>query len=87
MHGVAHEDGGLRRKVAAGADGFTDARVDALDGVGGTDDLADLHIEGQERHEFRPGVDHSFTIAGCLALQVGWNFGNRSIAASLLGTV
>ena len=46
--------GGLVGEVPAGADGPADEGVDALDGVGGADDGADLGVEGQDRHELRP---------------------------------
>ena len=36
------------RDRSAGAHGPADPGVDALDGVGGADDAADLRVEGQE---------------------------------------
>src|ERR671910_1084820 len=42
--------------MAAGPDRSAVAGIDRLDGVGATDDLADLDVVVQERHELRPGV-------------------------------
>jgi hypothetical protein len=42
--------------VSAGIDRTSDARVDALDGVGGADARADLAVELREGHEFGPRI-------------------------------
>ena len=52
----AFEGGLLGREVPAGADGFADAFVHALDRIGRAHDPADLTIEPEERHELRPRV-------------------------------
>src|SRR5579859_3460775 len=46
----------LGREMTPGLDRLTDPGVDALDGVRGVNDGADLRVEAQERHELRPGV-------------------------------
>ena len=51
----ALEGGLVGGEVSPGPDGLADPRVDALDRVGGADDLADLHVEPEEGHELRPG--------------------------------
>jgi hypothetical protein len=50
------ESGLFGREVAAGLDRAAEPGVEALDGIRGGDDGADLHVEGQERHELGPGV-------------------------------
>lgn len=45
-----------RCEVPAGLDRPPVAGVEGLDGVGGADDAADLHVVVQERHELGPRV-------------------------------
>src|SRR5579859_4720188 len=46
----------LGGEMASGVDRTAEPRVDGLDGVGGTDDAADLDVEAEERHHLCPGV-------------------------------
>src|SRR5213083_986067 len=52
----ALEGGLLGGEVAAGADGSAQPGVDRLDRIRGADDGPYFPVEGQEWHEFGPGV-------------------------------
>src|SRR5207244_7601443 len=62
-------------EVPAGVDRTTEPGVETLDRVGGTHDLADLDVEGEERCELPPGVgpqSHDRRVLACpLAGELG----------------
>src|SRR5206468_3435873 len=64
-------------EMASGVDSAAQAGIQALDGVGGAYDPADLHVEGQERHHLRPGVGPQPDDRRVLALPLAGELGKR----------